>query len=322
MPTIPDAQPRYPVRLVARRTGLTPHVLRAWERRYGVVVPARSEGGQRLYSDADIRRLELLRRLTDAGHSIARLARLPAEELAVLVEATPMEPRSGDADDAREREPGVAVGEHPLYQQALAAVDAFDAERLGDLLERSIVSLGVPQALDRVVAPLLGEIGRRWRSGRLGVAHEHLATAVVRRVLGWVMASATVDPGAPGVVVATPSRQVHELGAMMAAAEGWRIAYLGADLPVREVALAAGRIRADAVALSVVAPVDVAAIGRELAELRDLLPARMPLLLGGGGASSLGMAADAAGARVITDLAGFRAELRAIALARRSLRSP
>jgi MerR family transcriptional regulator, light-induced transcriptional regulator len=135
-----------------------------------------------------------------------------------------------------------------------------------------------------------------------------------------------VDPEAPGVVVATPSRQVHELGAMMAAAaaaaEGWRIAYLGADLPVREVALAAGRVRADAVALSVVAPVDVAAIGRELAELRDLLPARMPLLLGGGGASLLGMAADPAGARVITDLAGFRAELRAIALARRSLRPP
>jgi DNA-binding transcriptional MerR regulator len=113
VPTIRDAQPRYPVRLVARRTGLTPHVLRAWERRYGVVVPARSEGGQRLYSDADIRRLELLRRLTDAGHSIARLARLPAEELALLVEATPMEPRSADADAAREREPaGVAVGEH------------------------------------------------------------------------------------------------------------------------------------------------------------------------------------------------------------------
>jgi methanogenic corrinoid protein MtbC1 len=199
-------------------------------------------------------------------------------------------------------------------------VDGFDAERLGNLLERSIVSLGVPQALDRVVAPLLGEIGRRWRSGRLGVAHEHLATAVVRRVLGWVMASATVDPGAPGLVVATPSRQVHELGAMMvaaaAAAEGWRIAYLGADLPVREVALAADRIRADAVALSVVAPVDVAVSGRELAELRGLLPAPMPLLVGGGGAAVLGMAADAAGARVITDLAGFRAELRAIALAR------
>jgi methanogenic corrinoid protein MtbC1 len=152
------------------------------------------------------------------------------------------------------------------------------------------------------------------------VAHEHLATAVVRRVLGWVIASATVDPGAPGMVVATPGRQLHELGAMMAAAaaaaEGWRIAYLGADLPVGEVALAADRVQADAVALSVVGPVDVAAVGRELAELRGLLPARTPLLLGGGGAPLLGIAADAAGALVITDLASFRVKLRALALAR------
>jgi hypothetical protein len=85
---------------------------------------------------------------------------------------------------------------------------------------------------------------------------------------------------------------------------------------VREVALAAERTRADAVALSVVAPVDAAAVGRELAELRQLLPARTPLLLGGAGAPELGMAADAAAARVITDLASFRVELRSLALAR------
>src|SRR5512141_2772591 len=89
MPTSTESQtPRYPVRLVALRTGLTPHVLRAWERRYGVVSPARTEGGQRLYSDLDIERLRLLRRLTDRGHAIGRIASLPIPELARLNEET------------------------------------------------------------------------------------------------------------------------------------------------------------------------------------------------------------------------------------------
>ncbi len=290
-----------------------------------MVAPVRTDGGQRLYSDADIRRLELLHRLTRAGHSIARVARLSSEELTLLAgpAPAPASALSGQSDGAREPEPpkpgDEPGGDHSLYPQALAAVDGFDAERLGDVLERAIVSFGVPQALDRVVAPLLTEIGIRWRDGGLSVAHEHLATAVVRRVLGWVMASATVDAAAPGVVVATPSGQVHELGAMMAAAaaaaEGWRVAYLGADLPVRDLALAAERIRADAVALSVVEPVDVTVVGRNLAELRTLLTRGMPLIVGGGGAPALAAAAPAAGARVITDLAGFRAELRAIARA-------
>src|SRR5919112_1464562 len=78
--------PKYPVRLVALRTGLTPHVLRAWERRYGVVSPARTMGGQRLYSDFDIERLRLLRRLTHRGHAIRWIASLPVAELAKLDE--------------------------------------------------------------------------------------------------------------------------------------------------------------------------------------------------------------------------------------------
>src|SRR5512141_668232 len=89
MPTSTESQtPRYPVRLVALRTGLTPHVLRAWERRYGVVSPGRTEGGQRLYSELDIERLRLLRRLTDGGHAIRRIASLPLAELARLDEET------------------------------------------------------------------------------------------------------------------------------------------------------------------------------------------------------------------------------------------
>ena len=83
-----SSSPRYPVRLVALRTGLSAHVLRAWERRYAVVSPTRTEGGQRLYSDLDIERLLHLRRLTERGHAIGRIASLPLAELARIEDET------------------------------------------------------------------------------------------------------------------------------------------------------------------------------------------------------------------------------------------
>src|SRR6185312_15063414 len=86
-PSAEASAARYPVRLVALRTGLSPHLLRAWERRYRVVTPRRSEGGQRLYSDLDIERLAQLKRLVEGGHAISRIASLPLEALAELEEA-------------------------------------------------------------------------------------------------------------------------------------------------------------------------------------------------------------------------------------------
>ena len=84
--------PRHPVRLVASRTGLSPHVLRAWERRYGVVAPHRSAGGQRLYSDHDVERLRQLRQLTGRGHSISRIASLSLADLQRLEQLAPPAP--------------------------------------------------------------------------------------------------------------------------------------------------------------------------------------------------------------------------------------
>src|SRR5688500_189796 len=220
--SLPDTSPRHPVRLVAARTGLTPHVLRAWERRYRVVEPARSEGGQRLYSDLDIARLRLLHRLTELGHGIGRLAALPLAELERLArEAAPAEAPPLIPDSA------------PDFREAvLRAVRRLDAGDLHSVLERAVVTIGVPAFLDTVAGPSLQDIGRGWREGSLTVAHEHLATAVFRRVLGWIMATYEVHAAAPRIVVATPPRQLHELGAMLvaaaAAAEGWGVTYLGA----------------------------------------------------------------------------------------------
>jgi len=155
--------PRYPVRLVALRTGLSPHVLRAWERRYGVVAPTRSEGGQRLYSELDVERLRRLRRLSGRGHAISQIASLDLEQLARLDEETAAEAASPPAPTSRTagETPGPEADEHirELTLAALRAVREFAPRELDALLQRAVVTLGVPAFLDRVAAPLLDLAG-------------------------------------------------------------------------------------------------------------------------------------------------------------------
>ncbi len=301
--------PRYPVRLVAVRTGLSQHVLRAWERRHGVVTPSRSGGGQRLYSQLDIERLSRLRRLTERGHGIGRLAALGLDELKRLDEESAAEAAPGPTPA---RAPGGSVRE--ITASALQATRRLDGVELQAILERAAVTLGVPDFLDGVVATALEEIGRGWTEHSVSVAQEHLATAVFRRVLGWLLRVYEVNGPAPRLVVATPPGQVHELGALMvavsAAAEGWGVTYLGPDLPVADLVSAATQTGARAVAVSVVYVPDDRGIAAALQETRANLPTRVPLLLGGAAAQAIRLEPEIAGVVVIDSLGDLRALLR------------
>ena len=196
--------PRHPVRLVANRTGLSPHVLRAWERRYGVVAPDRSQGGQRLYSDHDVERLRQLRQLTGRGHSISRIATLSLAELERLEAEAPPEPAMPPAGAVESSAAAEFVGE------ALSAVRGFDAGELQAVLQRGAVTLGGPVFLDEVVAPAVEAVGHGWSSGSLSVAQEHMSTAVFRRALEWLGEVYRVEGEAPRLVVATPPGEAHE----------------------------------------------------------------------------------------------------------------
>lgn len=298
--------PRHPVRVVAQRTGLSSHVLRAWERRYGVVSPTRTEGGQRLYSDADIERLSLLGTLTSRGGAISQLAGLPLAELTRMSQAELAAPAQSDGRHAdRWRE------------AAHQAIEALDGTRLRRELSRAVMDLGVPRFLEEVASPVLREVGERWHSGRLGIGHEHLASAVMREVLGWVRESAETSGSGPVLVVATPVSQMHEGGALLAAAtaaaEGWRVTYLGANLPSAEIAAAAVRTGARAVAVSLIHPDDDPAIPGHLAALRRALPAEVALLAGGGAVEAYEDAIEAAQGEVVNSLAELRSALRELA---------
>ncbi|MBA3893925.1 MAG: MerR family transcriptional regulator [Gemmatimonadales bacterium] len=310
--------PRYPVRLVSLRTGLSPHVLRAWERRYGVVQPTRTEGGQRLYSELDIERLLRLRRLTDRGHAIRRIASLPLDELDRLDEEIAGEGRmvrphlAGDeADQMRAASVGDSIA------AAMQATRRLDAVELQAVLERAAVTLGVPVFLDEVVAPTLVRIGHGWAERSVSVAQEHMATAVFRRVLGWLFRVYEVRGTAPRLVVATPPSQVHELGALMvaasAAAEGWGVTYLGPDLPVADLVSAVRQTDAQAVAISAVHVPKGGDLLGALREMRAGLPTRVPLLVGGAATPEIRSQAEAAGALVLASLPDFRALLRRLA---------
>ncbi len=318
-----STQHHHPMRVVTRRTGLSADLLRAWERRYEVVAPARSASGRRLYSDADIERLRLLYRATLAGRSIGQVADLPTDALAALVR------RDGSADAEAGRgspgspapDGGVPPSASDFLDDAFRAVARLDATAVDAVLRRAVIALPVAALLDTVIVPLLERVGTGWREGTLRPVHEHLAGAVLRRVLERIVESASSPFATANLVVATPTGQVHEFGALLvaaaAAAEGWRVTYLGADLPAEDIAEAAIRTRARGVALSVVYPTGDPAIGDEMRRLRQALPEDVTVLVGGAAATTYASSLHEIGAVPLDSLRGLRATLASLRRCRR-----
>jgi DNA-binding transcriptional MerR regulator/methylmalonyl-CoA mutase cobalamin-binding subunit len=267
------------IKIVARRTGLSAHVIRIWEKRYGATRPERTATNRRLYSEEQIERLSLLRDLTQTGHSISNVATLPLAKLKALAAEASLplahKPPAGSGKS----------GAASYLEECLAAVKALDSPALEDSLKRAATTLGAQGLLQRVVAPLAQTIGELWRDGSITAAHEHFASAVIRIFLGHAAKPFAGAENAPVLVVATPTGQLHELGALLAGAAaanlGWHVTYLGASLPAAEIAGAAKQNRARAVALRIVYPEDDPRLEGEVTRLRELLPAEVPVLAGG-----------------------------------------
>jgi MerR family transcriptional regulator, light-induced transcriptional regulator len=302
-----DMTARHPIGVVSKRTGISLHVLRAWERRYGVVEPVRTAGGQRLYSDADIARLRLLRQVTDAGRNISQVAELSAAALTALAEE--------DGDVSARRESGREPPDASAYvRAALTAGEELEGEAVHATLMRGVVSLRPMEFLDGVIRPLLHEVGDRWHAGRLGPAQEHVVSTAVRRVLTWLLDAYEAGADAPVLVVTTTAGEQHEFGAMLVSIlgmdGGWRVNYLGPSLPASEIVRAADRLRADLVAVSAVADGSESDPVAEVAALVEALPRRVPVLVGGAFAAEHADAFDVVGARVVTALDSARQALR------------
>lgn len=304
---------RHPIQVVSRRTGLSSDVLRVWEKRYDVVSPGRSGGGHRLYSDEDVELLSLLNRAVSAGRRIGRVADLPLGELKDLVR----EDEEAAVQRHREIEQVLSSAPEVHLSACLDAVEKSDAPRLERALMRAAVALSAPMLIEEVLGPLLAGIGERWQHGNMSPGQEHLATAVIRRVLESLTSSAMPGADAPGIVIATPSGQVHEFGALFVAAaaatQGWRVTYLGTNLPAADIAELARNTSASAIAVSLVYPQDDPEMESELERLREAAGPTFPILVGGRATSSYREAVEAIDGRVVNDLGQLYATLEAIA---------
>lgn len=267
---------QHSIKIAAQKSGLSQHVIRVWEKRYDAVSPDRTDTNRRRYSDAEIERLSLLHAATRAGHSIGNVARLPTEQLRKLVgdAATPVAVPRRD-------ESGIPA----LINEAVACVLANNPTRLEEVLTRAAVQLGHHGLLERMIAPFAQRIGELWQDGTITAAHEHFASAVIRNFLVRHSKPYALSDATPTLVVATPAGQLHEIGAVMVAAAandmGWRVIYLGTSLPAVEIAGAVVRNQARALALSIVFPGDDPNLPGELETLRNQLPAKVKIIVGG-----------------------------------------
>jgi DNA-binding transcriptional MerR regulator len=256
---------------LSRRSGVSPELLRAWERRYRLLRPARSQGGLRLYSLEDLERVRLMQQHLARG--------LAAAEAAAL---------------ATEQPPGASGAETLLADakdELADALGAFDEARAHAVLDSLLASATIDTVLGTVVLPYLHELGERWERGDASVAQEHFASAVLRgRLLG--LARGWGRGLGPRIVLACAPGEQHDLGliafGLALRGRGWRIVYLGADTPLTSVADAAHASDAVFAVVSAVTPKRFSAYRDELRELAG----RTRLCLAGAGAADAALDFD------------------------------
>jgi len=305
---------KYSMKVASRRTGLTPHAIRAWERRYGVINPQRDSNNRRYYTEQDIVRLTLLREATDAGFPIGQIADYSNEELNEIVGKMNVIdlPVNKSKKAMKGRDISVVPDEEGYIESFLSALEQMDSKSMEAVLITGETEIGRNALLDRVIVPLMENIGELWRKGEIRISHEHLASHLIRTFLGSLLSSQRSFAGAPYVVVTTPSEQLHEIGALAsavaAASEGWNVTYLGPNLPAEEIAGAVKYNNSKAVILSLIYPENDPVATEELRKLRRYLPST-PIIAGGRARESYLPVLEEIGAIIVDDLYQVRTSL-------------
>jgi DNA-binding transcriptional MerR regulator/methylmalonyl-CoA mutase cobalamin-binding subunit len=272
----------YPIRAVSKQTGISIDTLRAWEKRYQVVVPQRDERG-RLYTEADMHRLRLLNSAVEKGHAIGRVAALSNEDLEALIlspslsvsEAAPAKSSVEEAVPTQSQMPRAVM-------EAIERLDYAAAER-----ELSLLAAVLPprELVHTVALPLMRAVGEAWHAGKLSMSQEHMTTALLRNQLGALIPLQRRNAPPAKLLFATPSGELHEFGilvsAMLAAGGGLGITYLGANLPGEEIVFAAQKTAPQVVVLGFIGA-NGAKIGlAEIQKVAHKLPAQIELWVGG-----------------------------------------
>lgn len=305
----------YTIKQAAARSGVTVPLLRAWERRYKVVQPARTASGYRLYDDAALTRLRTMRRLVDEGWSPSNAA------AAVLEDRVPA---AGDPTAAETEAPAalptdgtVVPGDH--IERFVAAAGRLDVAGVERVLDAMLAEGTFETVADRFLMPALVALGEAWAAGRIDVGAEHAASHAVHRRLSAAFQAAGDATADGGVLVGLPPGARHELGALAFAIAARRAGlptlYVGPDLPAADWVATAGRIGARAAVIGAPTPAD----GRAAVDVaRALRRAAPDLAIAIGGSSGpeavaeVARATDWEGARPVGLPPGLRAAVAAL----------
>jgi MerR family transcriptional regulator, light-induced transcriptional regulator len=253
---------------LAKRTGVSPELLRAWEQRYGLLQPTRTAGGFRLYSAADEARVQRMQSLVSGGLAAAQAARL------ILSGGEPA-PRAA---------PGSVTTLEDAAGNLAASLDRLDEQAANTALDRLFSAYTVETVLRDVVLPYLHRLGERWEAGEVSVAQEHFASNLIRgRLLG--LAQGWGQGQGPGAILACVPGEHHELGLLAFGValrrRGWRITYLGTDSPISAVADIARSLAPAVVVLLSINPDNFLDHAREIKELAK----QVPVMIAGTGAT-------------------------------------
>ncbi len=308
----------YTIGEASARSGVSVPLIRAWERRYGVVSPQRTPAGYRLYDDEAVARLRAVRTHVESGwaarQAAAHVAGLPSEAM-VTVAASPDTATRGGVADSTEIETWV--------RRFGDAARQLDPDGAGRVLDEAYAATSFETATDRIVLPALVAVGEAWSRGELGVAAEHAASSAVLRRLGAAFDAAGRSTGGAVVLVGMPEGSLHEIAALAFATAARRIGldaiYMGASVPAASWQAAVDGTAARAVVTGAVIDGDVRAATHALTALRRERPETI-LALGGPRAAQVQVPGVlrlpegiAAAARAVRD---------AIALERRTGRQP
>jgi DNA-binding transcriptional MerR regulator/methylmalonyl-CoA mutase cobalamin-binding subunit len=252
----------------SQRVGVSPERLRAWERRYGLLVPDRSSGGFRLYSDADVTRVERMVDHLERGASAAEAARLASAAPTV---STPTPAGPVQLTDAVAR-----LRRH---------LDDFDDAGAHAVLDELLATFALETVLRDVLLAYLRDLGQRWLAGEVTVGQEHFASNLLRaRLLS--LAQGWGQGAGPRAVLATPPGDHHDLGLIMCglslSRQGLRVVFVGADSPIDTLRTTVRTVRPALVLLAATNPAALEAVRDEVRELG----ARVPVYLGAGGVSA------------------------------------
>ena len=262
----------FPIRVLAEKTGVAPTTLRAWERRYGLLKPERTPKGHRLYSLKDVEVVSRIVKLLNDNFTISKaISEIKLEDMQ----------EQADADSQESRQ----SAEHwEVFQERfLSAIEQFDDNKLDAIYNEALSLYPIDLVSSQILRPILSQLGLRWTQREAGIAEEHFFTSYLRNKVGARVHHASAKTKGSRLLLACAPGEFHELGSLLfglsAMTRGYRLLFLGADLPLEQIKVVTQTTNIDGVVLSAVNVKIRGQFARELGQLAEELPC--PLMLGG-----------------------------------------